>query len=100
VTDVDDDFEADWDMDPRGEPDEDDDYGDPVGPDDPDDDRWQEYKDDVAMGYINRDGTQREPDEPDLWRQAYEQHVNDEHGGGPCTCPPPAPLPNEAEPPF
>jgi hypothetical protein len=32
---------------------------------DPDDDGWQQYKDDLAMGYINPDGTQREPDEPD-----------------------------------
>lgn len=31
---------------------------------DPDDDGWQEYKDGVAMGYLNEDGSQREPDEP------------------------------------
>jgi hypothetical protein len=30
-----------------------------------DDDGWQEHKDGVAMGYINEDGSQREPDEPD-----------------------------------
>lgn len=33
--------------------------------DDADDDRYQEFKDDVAMGYIDRDGNQLEPPEPD-----------------------------------
>jgi hypothetical protein len=28
-------------------------------------DGWQEYKDNVAMGYINPDGSYREPDPPD-----------------------------------
>ena len=31
----------------------------------PDDDRWQEFKDGVAMGYINPDGSQRDPDPPE-----------------------------------
>lgn len=30
--------------------------------DDDGDDRYDEYKDDLAMGYINPDGSQREPD--------------------------------------
>lgn len=29
------------------------------------DDGWQEHKDHVAMGYINPDGTDREPIPPD-----------------------------------
>lgn len=29
------------------------------------DDRYEEYKDGVAMGYLNPDGSQREPDPPD-----------------------------------
>lgn len=33
--------------------------------DDPDDDRWQEYKDDVAMGRIDRQGNPLDPPEPD-----------------------------------
>jgi hypothetical protein len=28
-------------------------------------DYWQEYKDDVAMGYIHPDGSQRDLDPPD-----------------------------------
>ena len=28
-------------------------------------DHWQEHKDDVAMGYIDRDGSQLDPPEPD-----------------------------------
>jgi hypothetical protein len=56
-----------------------------------DDDRYDEYKDGVAMGYINPDGTQREPDEPDQEALAYWRHCDDEHGGMPCNCPPPDP---------
>lgn len=57
------------------------DYDDDLGCDDPDDwydaderddlgedagdDHYDEFKDDVAMGYINPDGSQREPDPPD-----------------------------------
>jgi hypothetical protein len=33
--------------------------------DDDGDDRNDEYKDDLAMGYINPDGSQREPDYPE-----------------------------------
>lgn len=35
-----------------------------------DDDRYDEYKDDLAMGYIWPDGTQRDPDPPDDWHPA------------------------------
>jgi hypothetical protein len=31
----------------------------------PERDHWQEYKDDLAMGYIYEDGTQREQDPTD-----------------------------------
>lgn len=44
----------------------DDDYGEPGYDDEPDDDdRYDEYKDDLATGYIHEDGSYREPDEPD-----------------------------------
>lgn len=44
-----------------------DDY-DPDPDDYDDDDRYDEYKDDLAMGYINPDGSQRDPDPPeDPW---------------------------------
>jgi hypothetical protein len=56
---------------------------------DEDDDRYEEYKDGVAMGYINEDGTQREPDEPDWTERAEEQHSWRVHGGGACDCPEP-----------
>lgn len=36
-----------------------------TAPDGDEDDRWQEFKDDVAMGHIDRDGRQLEPPEPD-----------------------------------
>ena len=58
--------------------------------DDHDDDGWQEYKDDLAMGYINEDGSYREP-EPDWDLYEHGKHLDDAHGGGPCTCPLPAP---------
>ncbi len=32
---------------------------------DPDDDGWQAYKDGVATGQLNEDGTVRDQDEPD-----------------------------------
>lgn len=58
MTDVDDDWDGDG-FDRYGEPDYD---------DEPDDDRYDEYKDYLAMGYINPDGSQREPDPPeDPW---------------------------------
>jgi hypothetical protein len=56
---------------------------------DSDDDRYDEYKDSVAMGYINPDGSQREPDEPDFWAEDYSRHCDEAHGGKSCTCPPP-----------
>lgn len=37
----------------------------PGNPPDDGDDRYDEFKDDVAMGYIDRDGNQLEPSEPD-----------------------------------
>jgi hypothetical protein len=65
--------------------------GEPGGDDG--EDRYQEYKDDLAMGYINPDGSQREgpcePPEEYLEREAEEQaarHSRDAHDGGPCTC--------------
>ena len=42
------------------------------------DDRYDEYKDNLAMGYINPDGSQREPDPPeDPWcyRPSLRQRV-------------------------
>lgn len=36
-----------------------------VDTDEPERDYWQEYKDDLAQGYIYPDGSPREPDEPD-----------------------------------
>lgn len=62
MTDVDDDYERDW---------------------------HQEHKDDVAMGYINEDGSYREPDEPDWDAIAWDEHLQEAHDGGPCTCPKP-----------
>jgi hypothetical protein len=60
----------------------DDDYG---------DDRYDEYKDDLAMGYINEDGSQREPD-PTLYleqqaEEEYWRHCDEAHGGTHCDCP-------------
>lgn len=53
------------------------------------DDRYDEYKDGVAMGYINEDGSQREPDPGDyLEQQAEQEHLTEVHGGAPCDCPP------------
>ena len=54
-----------------------------------DDDRYQEYKDGVAMGYINPDGSQREPGEPDWDQRAEERHCWNAHGGRACDCPEP-----------
>lgn len=65
--------------------------------DDWDDDRYQEYKDGVAMGYINPDGTQREPREPDWDAMAAEEHSRDAHNGGECDCPAPSAEEIEAE---
>jgi hypothetical protein len=59
---------------------------------DTDDDRYDEYKDDLAMGYIYPDGTQREPDEPDWGAEEYRAHCEEAHGGKSCTCPPPEPA--------
>lgn len=47
--------------------------GDPM--DDWDDDGYQAYKDGVATGLINEDGTQREPDEPDFGREEWERYA-------------------------
>ena len=57
MTDIDDDWDDTWDE--RG------DYDDQDDDHDDGDDRYDEYKDDLAMGYINPDGSQREPDPPD-----------------------------------
>lgn len=53
------------------------------------DDRYEEYKDDLAMGYINEDGSQREPPEPDWDQRAEGEHSWRVHGGGPCDGPEP-----------
>jgi hypothetical protein len=55
-------------------------------------DYYQEYKDDVAMGYINEDGSYREPD-PTAYLEAqaleeHQDHIDKVHQGNPCTCPP------------
>jgi hypothetical protein len=45
---------------------------------DPGDDRYDEYKDGVAMGYINEDGSQREPDfesHPMFGRYEHERYL-------------------------
>jgi hypothetical protein len=34
---------------------------------DPDDDGWQEYKDGVATGQLDEDGSPREPGDPPEW---------------------------------
>lgn len=62
-----------------------------------DEDGHQQYKDGVAMGYINEDGTYREPDEPDWDRRAEDEHSDQVHGGGPCNCPP-EPLADRPDP--
>jgi hypothetical protein len=71
-----------------------DDYRDDAPDEDDGDDRYDEYKDDLAMGYINPDGSQREPDESAYLemqaREEEQEHQDEAHGGGPCTCPPPA----------
>jgi hypothetical protein len=46
-----------------------------------DDDRYDEYKDGVAMGYINKDGSQREPDEPDFGADDRDWNPRTEDGG-------------------
>ena len=81
-----------WDEDPEDydEPDDED-------PEDDGDDRYEEHKDGVAMGYINPDGSQREPDEPDWDAREYAEHCGEMHGGEACDCPP-APLPEPAKP--
>jgi hypothetical protein len=43
--------------------------------DDYEPDHWQEYKDDLAMGRINEDGSQREPDEPDFAAIEYAEQL-------------------------
>lgn len=64
------------------------------GDDEPDyePDYYQEYKDGVATGLLNEDGSQREPDEPDFEAEAYAEHCDEAHGGGACVCPPPPPI--------
>jgi hypothetical protein len=56
-----------------------------------DDDRYDEYKDNLAMGYINPDGSQRDPDEPDFGAEEYAEHCDEVHGGKACDCPKPDP---------
>jgi hypothetical protein len=74
--------------------------------DEPDDDRYDEYKDDLAMGRIYPDGTQRDPDETAYLEaeaaHEYELHCAEVHGGSNCDCPRPALEPGEYsdEPPF
>lgn len=51
-------------------------------------DYWQEYKDGVATGQLNPDGSQREPGEPDFAAGEYERHCEEAHGGEACDCPP------------
>jgi hypothetical protein len=64
--------------------------------DDYEPDHWQEYKDDLVMGRINEDGSQREPDEPDFAAIEYAEHCDDAHGGAACDCP--LPLIEPAQP--
>jgi hypothetical protein len=40
----------------------------PDNTDEQPDDAWQQFKDDVVMGYIDRDGNQLEPPEP-VWAE-------------------------------
>lgn len=77
--------------------------GDDIEPDggdyDDGDDRYDEYKDDLAMGRIWPDGSYREPPEPD-WDAVEEQrlqweHEQAAHGGKRCDCEP-EPSPAEA----
>jgi hypothetical protein len=64
------------------------DLADWTGFDEDERDYWQEYKDGVAQGYINPDGSQREPGEPDFEAEAYDRHCQETHGGKACDCPP------------
>ncbi len=59
-----------------------------AGDEDDGDDRYEEYKDGVAMGYINPDGSQREPDPEAYLEQRAGQEHRRWHGGAPCDCPP------------
>ena len=71
-------------------------------------DYWQEYKDGVAQGYINEDGSPREPDESAYLearaQHEYEEHCDEVHGGKDCDCPCPVWAvgdgPFDDEPPF
>jgi hypothetical protein len=65
--------------------------------DDDGDDHYEEYKDSVAMGYINPDGTQREPPEPDWDAIGYAKHCDEAHFGAACDCPPPSQAEIDAE---
>jgi len=56
------------------------------------DDHYDEFKDNVAMGYINPDGSYREPPEPGFDALAEAEHSRQVHGGGPCDCPVPSPA--------
>ena len=67
MTDISDDYDPYWD-----EPDE------PDDPEDWDDDGYQAYKDGVATGLLNEDGTQRErdpTDDPEFERREYERYL-------------------------
>jgi hypothetical protein len=74
VTDISDDYD-DWDGD-----DLDDGYEDPEDYED-ERDYWQEYKDGVATGLLNPDGSQREPDPPEDDRD-YEYQAPRATDGG------------------
>lgn len=56
-----------------------------------DEDGYQSYKDGVATGLLNEDGTQREPREPDFEAEDYARHCDEAHDSGECDCPPPSP---------
>lgn len=67
-------------------------YGEPEDKpylDDWDEDGHQRYKDDLASGYINPDGSQRDPDEPDWGAEEHAEHCDEHHGGNACDCPRP-----------
>jgi hypothetical protein len=56
-----------------------------------DEDGWQSYKDGVATGLLNEDGSQREPDPPEDYldsraEQEWQLHLAHDHAGGECDC--------------
>jgi hypothetical protein len=60
-----------------------------------DDDGWQAYKDGVATGQLNEDGSVREPDEPD-WTTLADNDTVPGAGLGDLLDPDPSPHPTEA----